>query len=156
MRPAHDSHNSHLLNKSHAEICHFMVYTIKVSFGHQFKGYGKRCWEPSPKWNSDCQVIFFVKNLTIRVMLVYATLYLELWMIWRDIYHSVINCYVIPMRVRCSCMHGSQWLPWVFLFLQLAYYNVDGIKDLWCSSIVQLLSTQTEMKLSINLNPHDY
>ena len=34
-----------------------------------------------------------------------------------------------------------QWLPGFFLF-QLAYTNVNGMKDLWCSSTVRLLSTQ--------------
>ena len=31
--------------------------------------------------------------------------------------------------------------PGFFLF-QLAYTNVNGMKDLWCSSTVRLLSTQ--------------
>ena len=30
-----------------------------------------------------------------------------------------------------------------FFHFQLAYTNVDGMKDLWCSSTVWLLSTQT-------------
>ena len=37
---------------------------------------------------------------------------------------------------------GPQWLPWViFVFSWLT--NVGGTKDLWCSSTVRLLSTQT-------------
>ena len=37
----------------------------------------------------------------------------------------------------------SRWLPWVdfFILFHLAT-NVDGMKDLWCSSTDQLLSTQ--------------
>ena len=37
----------------------------------------------------------------------------------------------------------SQQLPWFFFLFQLAYTNADGVKDLWCSSTVWLLSTQT-------------
>ena len=35
-----------------------------------------------------------------------------------------------------------QWLPRIFFLFQLAYTNVNGMKDLWCSSTVRLLSTQ--------------
>ena len=38
---------------------------------------------------------------------------------------------------------GSQWLPWVVVFFFSSWLiNVDGMKDLWCSSTVQLLSAQ--------------
>ena len=33
---------------------------------------------------------------------------------------------------------NPQWLPRIYLF-QLAVTNVDGMKDLWCSSTVGLL-----------------
>ena len=39
----------------------------------------------------------------------------------------------------------SRWLPWVFLF-QLAYTNADGMKDLWCSSIVGCYQHRCEWK----------
>ena len=38
----------------------------------------------------------------------------------------------------------SQWLPWIFLSSSWLT-NVDGMKDLWCSSAVRLLSTQIAM-----------
>ena len=45
----------------------------------------------------------------------------------------------------------SRWLPWVFFFSSSWLTNVDGMKDLWCSSTVQLLSTQIWMERSIVL-----
>ena len=37
---------------------------------------------------------------------------------------------------------NSQWLSWVFFFFSSWLTNVDGMKDMWCSSTVRLLSTQ--------------
>ena len=35
-----------------------------------------------------------------------------------------------------------QQLPWIFFFSPSWLTNVDGMKDLWCSSAIRLLSTQ--------------
>ena len=44
----------------------------------------------------------------------------------------------------------SWWLPW-FFFSFSWLPNVDGMKDLWCSSTVRLLSTQIWMEKSMVL-----
>ena len=38
-------------------------------------------------------------------------------------------------------VNDSRWLPWVF-FSSSWLTNIDGMKDLWYSTTVQLLSTQ--------------
>ena len=43
-----------------------------------------------------------------------------------------------------------QELPSVFFLFQLAYTNVDGMKDLWCSSTVWLLiNTDVNQRVSL-------
>ena len=39
-----------------------------------------------------------------------------------------------------------------FVLFQLVYSNVDRMKDLWCSSTVRLLSTQTRMNVMATIH----
>ena len=73
--------------------------------------------------------------------------------------HKVPSGKLRETRIMHTCNHhdahdmytcpgfDSRWLPWVFFFVFLSLpcswlTNVDGMKDLWCSSTVWLLSTQ--------------
>ena len=63
--------------------------------------------------------------------------------------HVLMVRLTVAQLVRApAAKAGEPWfdfqhLPCFFFFLfQLAYTNVDGMKALWCSSTVWLLSTQ--------------
>ena len=61
----------------------------------------------------------------------------------RSIQQCLLICCIIILNTKAGGPgFDSRWLSWVF-FSSSWLTNVDGMKDLWCSSTVRLLSTQT-------------